>query len=63
MSSYGTTYATEKEWASFSHHADTFSRVKDEGTSKGYGIEQLIECGLNYDTLLFIQNISPILIG
>ena len=23
MSSYGTTYATEQEWASFSHHADT----------------------------------------
>ena len=51
MSSYGTTYATEQEWASFSRHADTFSRVKDKGTSKGYGIEQLIECGLNYDTI------------
>ena len=51
MSSYGTTYATEQEWASFSHHADTLSRVKDKGTSKGYGIDQLIECGLNYDTI------------
>ena len=51
ISSYGTTHATEQEWASFSHHADTFSRVKDKGKSKGYGIKQLIECGLNYDTI------------
>ena len=28
MSSYGTTYATEQEWASFSHLADTFSRTR-----------------------------------
>ena len=30
---------------------DMFSRVKDKCTSKGYGIDQLIECGLNYDTM------------
>ena len=31
--------------------SDVFSRVKDKKcTSKGYGIDQLIECGINYLT-------------
>ena len=28
-----------------------FSRVQDKCTSKGYGIDQLIECKLTYDTM------------
>ena len=27
-----------------------FPESKDKCTSKGYGIDQLLECGLNYDT-------------
>ena len=30
---------------------DMFFRVKDKRTSSGYGIDQLIECGLNYHTI------------
>ena len=56
MSSYGTSYATRTRMGKLSHHADTLSRVKDKGTSKGYGIDQLIECGLNYDTIYNEQN-------
>ena len=44
-------------------HTRYVFQSKDECRSKGYGINQLIECGLNYDLLSFIQNISPILIS
>ena len=53
MSSYGTTYVTEQESVGklLTPCGYVSSRVKGKGTSKGYGIEQLIECGLNYDTI------------